>query len=66
MYRVKKIGGSFQHTGTVVATFHTTSGDERLVVEFDPPVSGMLHIYRPDQVEWLECSGDHMIWHPVT
>lgn len=48
--RVRKEGGSFQHTGTVVAEFKTTSGEVRIVVEFDEPVQGMLHIYRPDQV----------------
>lgn len=53
MYRVKKVGGSFQHTGTVVAEFVTTEGNPRIVLEFDAPVNGMLHIYRPDQVEIL-------------
>jgi hypothetical protein len=48
--RVRKIGGSFQHTGTVVADFYTRAGEPRIVVEFDQPVQGMLHIYRPDQV----------------
>lgn len=52
--RVRKVGGSFQHTGTVVASFRTTAGAERIVVEFDAPVSGMLHVYRPDQVETLD------------
>lgn len=54
--RVRKVGGSFQHTGVVVARFKTVAGEERIVVEFDPPVGGMLHIYRPDQVE--ECDYD--------
>ena len=49
--RVRKSGGSFQHTGVVVAEFHTTAGESRIVLEFDAPVSGMLHVYRPDQVE---------------
>jgi len=49
--RVRKIGGSYQHTGTVVAHFRILSGQLRIVVEFDPPVQGMLHILRPDQVE---------------
>ena len=52
--KVRKIGGSFQHTGTVVSEFKTIAGEPRIVVEFDPPVSGMLHIYRPDQVEGIE------------
>ena len=49
--QVKKVGGSFQHTGVVVAEFTTTAGAPRIVLEFDAPVSGMLHVYRPDQVE---------------
>ena len=48
--RVRKSGGSFQHTGVVVAEF-TTAGEPRIVLEFDAPVAGMLHVYRPDQVE---------------
>lgn len=52
--RVKKAGGSFQHTGVVVAEFYTTAGELRIVLEFDAPVAGMLHIYRPDQVEVIE------------
>lgn len=51
--RVRKVGGSFQHTGTIRAVFTTTTGEWRIVVEFDPPVAGMLHIYRLDQVEVL-------------
>ena len=49
--QVKKVGGSFQHTGVVVAEFTTTAGEHRIVLEFDAPVAGMLHVYRPDQVE---------------
>jgi hypothetical protein len=51
---VRKVGGSFQHTGTVVAEFQTTAGEPRIVLEFDAPVAGMLHVYRPDQVEPCE------------
>lgn len=50
--RVRKIGGSFEADGTVVARFKTTSGQDRIVFEFDVP-KGMLHIYRPDQVQPL-------------
>ncbi|MCO5763756.1 MAG: hypothetical protein NHG36_20020 [Chromatiaceae bacterium] len=32
---------------------NTTAGEPRLVLEFDAPVAGMLHVYRPDQVELL-------------
>ena len=49
--RVMKTGGSFQHSGVVVSEFKTTLGQDRIVVEFDAPVAGMLHIYRPDQVD---------------
>lgn len=49
--RYKKSGGSFEHTGTVVAEFETTEGKKRVVLEFDEPVKGMLHVYRPDQLE---------------
>jgi hypothetical protein len=51
--RVKKIGGTYQHTGTIVAEFKTTAGESRIVVEFDAPVAGMLHILRLDQVEYI-------------
>lgn len=51
--RVRKSGGSFQHTGSVVSSFKTLAGEPRIVLEFDAPVGGMLHIYRPDQVEPL-------------
>lgn len=54
--KVRKIRGSFQHTGSVVAEFTTTLGERRLVLEFDAPVGGMLHIYRPDQVEDIDTS----------
>lgn len=52
--RVRKVGGNFQHSGTLVSEFHTTSGECRVVIEFDEPVQGMLHIYRPDQVEIIK------------
>lgn len=51
--KVRKTGGSFQHTGTVVSEFTTTRNEKRIVLEFDSPVSGMLHVYRPDQVTEL-------------
>lgn len=57
--RVRKTGGSFQHTGTVVAEFNTLSGEPRIVLEFDAPVAGMLHVYRPDQVEPLEAESSN-------
>lgn len=51
--RVRKEGGSYQHTGTVLARFNTVAGLPRLVMEFDPPVAGCLHIFNPDQVRPL-------------
>lgn len=50
-WRARKVGGSYQHTGTVVAEFLNTSGQPRIVLEFDDPVQGMLFIYNRDQVE---------------
>lgn len=47
--RARKTGGSFEADGTIIARFKTTSGQERVVFEFDCP-KGMLHIYRPDQL----------------
>lgn len=55
--RVRKIEGSFQHTGTVVSEFKTLAGETRMVVEFDPPVGGLLHVYRPDQLESIIKAG---------
>lgn len=49
--QVNNVGGSFQHTGVVVAEFVTTAKEPRIALEFDAPVAGMLHVYRPDQVE---------------
>jgi hypothetical protein len=54
---VRKIGGSFQHTGIVVAEFVTRAGEPRCVLEFDYPTEGMLHIYRPDQFEVIDIEG---------
>jgi len=47
--RASKVGGSYQATGVIVATFTTTAGAIRHVFEFDNP-QGMLHIFGPDQV----------------
>lgn len=52
--RVRKVGGSYQHTGTVVSEFETTSGEKRIVLEFDVPVQGLLFILKPEQVEEIE------------
>ena len=50
-WRARKVSGSYQHTGTVVAEFLTLMGQPRIVLEFDDPVQGMLFIYSRDQVE---------------
>lgn len=52
--RVRKSSGEFQHTGTIVAAFTTTTGKPRVVLEFDAPVAGMLHVYRPDQLKAIQ------------
>lgn len=52
--KVKKINGCYQATGTVVAIFKTTAGETRVVFEFNPPLVGMLHIFREDQLEKIE------------
>jgi hypothetical protein len=59
--RVRKIGGSYQHTGTIVSEFTTTTGETRIVVEFDEPVKGLLHIFRPDQVKAIEVPIDEVM-----
>ena len=51
--RARKIGGSYQADGTIVAVFTTLSGKERVVFEFDEP-KGMLHIFGTEQIEILQ------------
>jgi hypothetical protein len=48
--RARKIGGSYQALGTIVAEFKTLHGEQRYVFEFCKP-RGMLHIFGPSQVE---------------
>lgn len=53
-HRVKKVKG-YPFPGVIVAKFYTLAGKERFVVECDvPEVSGILHIYSPEQLE--ECN----------
>lgn len=52
--KIIKVGGNFQHTGTAVAVFKTLTGKDRVVIEFDAPVQGMLHVYTLEQVEKLQ------------
>jgi hypothetical protein len=59
--RVRKIGGSYQHTGTIVSEFTTTADEARIVVEFDEQVKGLLHIFRPEQVEKIKVPIEEVI-----
>ena len=65
--RARKLGGDFQHTGTIIGEVQKTTGEWRVVLEFDAPTQGMLHIYRPDQVEIIHTtptplnSGDEIV-----
>lgn len=45
---------SYKATGTVVAEFYTLAGKPRLVVEFDSPVNGLLHIFNYGNVTLRE------------
>jgi hypothetical protein len=47
--KVRKVGGSYQCDGTVVAPFKTLGGEERYVFEFKNP-AGMLHIFGPSNL----------------
>jgi chromosome segregation ATPase len=49
----RKIGGSFQADGNIVADFTNMAGERRLVLEF-AAYPGMLHIYNPNQIEIAE------------
>jgi hypothetical protein len=48
--RVKKVGGDYSLTGTIVSAFIKLAGQERYVVEADCP-KGLLHIYGPNNLE---------------
>jgi hypothetical protein len=48
--RVRKVGGSYEATGTVISAFKTRSGKQRYVFEFDK-LPGMLHIFNHEQLE---------------
>ncbi|MBK8184860.1 MAG: hypothetical protein IPK63_19040 [Candidatus Competibacteraceae bacterium] len=45
--------GSYQATGTIRAVFITRNGEQRFVFDFDEP-PGLLHIFRPAQIEPME------------
>ena len=46
---VRKIGGSYECDGVIVAAFTTLDGAERYVFEFIEP-KGMLHIFGPSNL----------------
>lgn len=51
--RVEKIKG-YKWPGVILASFTTTRGEHRLVVECTvPEVAGALHIYAPEQIRVL-------------
>jgi len=50
--KAKKVGGSYQADGWVVAEFYTRKGSLRYVFEFETP-AGMLHIFGPEQVVFV-------------
>lgn len=52
---VKKIGGSYQATGRVVAAWESDDGSPRYVFRFDNP-AGMLHIFNETQLESCDTS----------
>lgn len=50
--RARKVGGSYQANGTIVAVFKTVMEEERVVFSFDEP-TGMLHIFNTKQIEHI-------------
>jgi hypothetical protein len=48
--RVRKIGGSYQADGKIMAAFRTDDGSSRYVFRFDDP-PGLLHIFNEGQLE---------------
>lgn len=52
-FRARKVGGNYQTTGTVVASFKTLAGKSMVVFEFDL-IQGMLHIFSVDQIEVID------------
>jgi hypothetical protein len=51
--RARKVGGNYQAEGWVVSRFFTRAGKERVVFEFEA-IPGMLHIFSPEQVEFVQ------------
>lgn len=51
--KVRKIGGSYQATGTIKAVFEADDGSKRYVFRFDNP-PGLLHIFNEKQLELIK------------
>ncbi|MBK8184873.1 MAG: hypothetical protein IPK63_19105 [Candidatus Competibacteraceae bacterium] len=51
--RARKVGGSYQATGTILAIFITRDEEQRFVFDFDEP-PGLLHIFGPAQIEPMD------------
>lgn len=50
---VRKVGGSYQATGTIKSAFLADDGTARYVFRFDNP-PGLLHIFNDGQLEKLD------------
>ena len=50
---VRKVGGSYQATGTIKAAFSADDGTARYVFRFDHP-PGLLHIYNEGNLEKID------------
>lgn len=48
--KVRKIGGSYQATGTIVSRFKALDGSSRYVFQFDSP-AGLVHILGDNNLE---------------
>jgi hypothetical protein len=55
--RVRKIGGSYQATGTIKAVFAADDGSPRYVFRFDNP-PGLLHIFSGNNLERIAADED--------
>lgn len=55
--RARKVGGSYEATGTIRSAFKTRNGQQRYVFDFDEP-PGLLHIFSHDQLEEVMVSNE--------
>lgn len=56
--RARKVGGSYEATGTIRAAFKTRNGQQRYVFDFDEP-PGLLHIFNHEQLEEIMASNSY-------